>query len=234
MIRELGLLLLLSLGCPAQVIWRGDFETGDLSRWSGSLHAVNGERRNIEITGEPGRRVARLTIHPDDVTPNGHNRVELRHDGLRTAEGETTYFSWNFRLEMDAASHADIGYWETLGSYRQSMAFYIDPAEGGSRLGFRTNLPSPREHWNAKITAGRWYQLKMKIIWSQSEGEVSVWLDGAPVVSGVRARTKPDSALLFFQVGLHRDRSAPPVEMIHIGDVIESAAFDDASPNLTR
>ena len=81
---------LLSLATSAQVLWTGDFEDRSLSQWSGSLHQNGAQGSNIEVVRFPsklGHRAARLTIHPDDLQSNEHNRVEVRHDGLRTAEG---------------------------------------------------------------------------------------------------------------------------------------------------
>jgi hypothetical protein len=214
----------------AEVLWKGDFETGDISQWSGNLNGWNGAEQNITITSAPvheGRSAARITIHPNDLFPNGHNRVELRYDGKRTKEGETTFFSWRFQLPADVQVHEDIGYWETKGpSYRQSMAFYVDPGAGGTRLGFRTNLPAPRHHWSAPVSTGDWHQIAMKIFWTQDpeKGRVSVWFDGRLVVEDAAAQTKPNNADLFLQCGIHRDSSQPAVETIFLDDAMEATS----------
>lgn len=225
------LVCLIPVCAPAEILWQGDFAAGDLSQWSGTLNPVQGERRNIEVTGSAleGRR-AQVTIHPDDIFTNGHNRVELRYEGKRTGEGETTFFSWWFRLGQNAGVHEDIAYWETKGpNYQQSMAFYIDPAGDRTRLGFRTNAPDAREQWAAAIRAGLWYQLAMRIEWSKeaARGRVSVWLDGSPVVAGATAQTKPNAADLFIQMGYHRDKPQAPVETIDIESAVEGTTLED-------
>ena len=155
----------------AETLWRGNFETKDFSQWSGTLNPATGSRQNMTIVDSPvfeGMHAARIVIHPDDLFSNGHNRVELRYDGKRTAEGQTTFFSWRFQLLSNAGVHEDIAYWETKGpDYRQSMAFYVDPVDGGTRLGFRTNLPAVRQHWSAPIGVGKWHQVAMRILWTQ-------------------------------------------------------------------
>jgi hypothetical protein len=226
-----SLILLMPSLASAQVLWKGDFETNDLSQWSGTLNPAIGTRQNITIVDSPvsgGKHAAQIVIHPDDIFPNGHNRVELRYEGKRTAEGQTTFFSWRFQLPANVQVHEDIAYWETKGpDYRQSMAFYVDPVEGQSQLGFRTNLPLAREQWKALVKVGEWHQIAMKILWAKDadQGRVSVWFDGKEVVDAP-AQTKPNVADLFIQMGFHRDSTQPPVETIYLDDAIEGMSLD--------
>lgn len=222
---------LLAAAAPAEILWRGDFETGDLSQWSGALNPALGARKNITVVEAPvfqGSRAAKIEIHPDDLFPNGHNRVELHYDARQTGEGQETFFSFRFFLPEQAKVHEDIAYWETQGpSYQQSMAWYLDPSDGGTRLGFRTNLPAAREHWADHVTTGEWHQIAMHVVWSQSpeRGRVSVWVDGRLVVEDAAAQTKPNAAGLFVQAGLHRDTSQPFTESIYLGQAIEATSL---------
>ena len=231
--RMILLTVLLAGAGQAEILWRGDFETGDLSQWSGALNASLGARQNIAVVDAPvfqGRRAARIDIHPDDLFPNQHNRVELHYDARQTGEGQETFFSLRFLLPENSKVHEDIAYWETQGpSYQQSMALYIDPSGDGTRLGFRTNLPAAREHWTGHITVGEWHQIAMHVVWSQSakRGRVSLWLDGRPVVQDVPAQTKPNPAGLFVQTGFHRDNSQPFSESIYLDDAIEATSLKE-------
>ena len=225
---------------PAEILWRGDFETGDLSQWSGALNPALGARKNIFIVESPvfqGRRAAKIDIHPDDLFPNGHNRVELHYDARRTGEGQEAFFSLRFLLPEHAKVHEDIAYWETQGpSYQQSMALYIDPSDAGTRLGFRTNLPAAREHFSGALRTGEWHQIAMHVVWSQSpeRGRVSLWFDGEQVVHDAPAQTKPNGAGLFVQAGLHRDSSQPFSESISLDDAIEATSIEEVLSNSHR
>jgi MYXO-CTERM domain-containing protein len=226
-------LMLVSSAASADILWRGDFETGDLTQWGSTLNLKTGQRTNITVVGTPvsqGKSAAQLVVHPDDLWPNGHNRVELHEDGKRTGEGQTTYFSWYFQLPADITVHEDIGYWETNGpNYQQTMAFYVDPKNGATQIGFRTNMPTSKQHWTAPLSVGRWHQLAMEIFWTQTaaNGKVTVWLDGALVVDHVTAQTKPNAADVFIQVGYHRDSTNPSVDTIFIDDAREGTTIDD-------
>jgi MYXO-CTERM domain-containing protein len=225
--------MLVSSAASADILWKGDFETNDLSQWGSPLNLKTGQRTNITVVGTPvlqGQHAAQLIVHPDDLWPNGHNRVELHQDGKRTGEGETTFFSWYFQLPVNVTVHEDIGYWETNGpDYQQTMAFFVDPQNGGTQIGFRTNRPSGKTHWTAPLSVGQWHQLAMEIFWSQTaaNGKVSVWLDGAPVVDHVTAQTKPNAASVFTQVGFHRNSTNASVDTIFIDDAREGTTLDD-------
>ena len=176
-----------------------------------------------------GQYAGELVIHPDDLWPNAHNRVELHYDAQRTGEGETTFFSWYFLLPQNVQVHDDIGYWESAQSYQQTMAFYIEPTAAGMDLSFRTNRPSGMRHFTGPLTAADWHQLAMQILWSvdASTGRVSVWLDGALIVDGVAAQTKPDANDVFVQVGFHRNQTETPVETIYVDNAVEGTTLAD-------
>jgi MYXO-CTERM domain-containing protein len=217
----------------AEVLWRGDFETGDLSQWGSLLNPTKGERKNINVVMTPvhgGTRAGEVVIHPDDLWQgNNHNRVELHYDAVegRTAEGQTTFFSFYFRLPADTQTTNDIAYWETANSYQQSMAFWLEPMGGSTQLSFRTNQPSGMTHYKGSVTIEAWHQLAMQILWSEnaSTGRVSAWLDGQKIVNDVAAKTKPDSNRVFVQVGYHRNATATPIETIHLDDAIEATTL---------
>ena len=48
-----ALLLLQTRAARADVLWKGDFETGDLSQWGSQLNLKTGQRTNITVVGSP-------------------------------------------------------------------------------------------------------------------------------------------------------------------------------------
>src|SRR5438128_1094609 len=64
----LGLLLVNTRAGHAAVIWKGDFETGDLKQFMGGINQTKGARVNAEVVTSPaqqGKSAGRLTIHAD-------------------------------------------------------------------------------------------------------------------------------------------------------------------------
>lgn len=218
----------LAPAAAAEVLFRGNFESGNLMGWS-TLNPMTGTRENIRVVEMPvfeGMHAAEIVIHPDDLWPNNHNRVELHYDAQRTAEGNTMFFSWYFRLPANAQTSNDIAYWESAQSYQQTMAFWIQPADGGTQLSFRTNNPG-MTRFTGPISINEWHQITMQVLWSQdaATGRVHVWLDGDKIVDNASARTKPDANAVFVQLGYHRNSSESPVETIYIDNAIEATTL---------
>lgn len=195
----------------AAVVWTGDFETNDLSQYGYILNGEIDGTPYITIVEDPVAQpsyAARIELHNDAVWPNGLKRVELQHgpaDG-RTDEGATTYFAWSFYLPETLPEDPDqtIGYWESNGSFSQTMAFHV----AGEQIEFITQHPDYAVHWQADgmATAGEWHRIGMRVLWSTDPGvgEVDVWYDGDLVVDAVPAQTLPDGNSTFVQFGLLR------------------------------
>lgn len=216
----------------AEILWKGDFETGDLSQWNGGLNLKKDERENVRVVTSPvfeGKYAAEIVIHPDDLWPNGHNRVELKYTGKHTAEGERAFYSLRFRLAQHASVHQDIAYFETESTWRQSFSFYVEPNGEGTRLALRTNLPQSKIQFETDVEKDTWHQLSWEVLWSQdsTQGQLSVWLDGKQLLLDAPAQTKPDENPLFVQVGFHRNQSEAPVDTLYLDAAWEATTRDE-------
>ncbi|HEY0715425.1 MAG TPA: hypothetical protein VGF45_22275, partial [Polyangia bacterium] len=81
----------------AAIIWKADFETGNLSQFSSATNATKGTRQNIEIVSEgaqEGTRAGKVTIHPDDLFNNSQMRVQMNRSNPRTGEGQNLYMAF--------------------------------------------------------------------------------------------------------------------------------------------
>ena len=209
---------------PPPVRWRGDMETGGLGQWGYLLNA-----RGVSVVSSPvaqGRYAARVELRPDDLWPNGLNRVELEHKPApdTVGEGRQTFFAWSLFVPAAlSASRHQIGYWESYPSYRQIMALEAR----GRALAFVTRLPEEQVHWTASdaLTPNVWHRVVMRVGWSvdPAQGFVDVWFDGAPVVVHAGARTLWD-APNFVHVGLLRDRPEP-TEVMFVDAAVEAASL---------
>src|SRR5207248_8977376 len=93
----LAALLASTATAGAEVIWRGDFETGDTKQWKAAPKADG-----VTVVTEPvreGKYALRI-----DSTPSSrkgkHDRVEFQHQPAPpgTAEGTERYFGWSVYL----------------------------------------------------------------------------------------------------------------------------------------
>jgi hypothetical protein len=222
-----------SRAARAAVTWRADFETGNLSQFSGNVNATNGARKNIEIVADPvqqGQSAGKFTIHADDTFAATQMRVQVTRNGSPTGEGQDVLMSWYFLIAADPMIRDNIAYWETSGSNRNMMTWWIAPkAGGGTTFDFGTgSLGSTKHIFTLPIALNQWHQVASHIHWSMNaqQGHIIVWLDGAKVADE-NALTKPDMNSLFFQAGIHRANRSPLVDTVFFDNFLEGDSLAD-------
>lgn len=192
----------------AEPLWRGGFETGDLTEWH---YLAN--PKGISVTREcayEGDYAARIEIDgSDEFLWHGNaalNRSELNMKPADTSEGANVYFGWSYYLPrpLSLAKH-ELGYWESSDSWLQQMRFNIH----GEALSFQASNAS-EVYWTLPegAAAGRWHDLAMHIRFSSDpeRGYVEIWHNGERV-SGFAMQTRVnDTDAMFTQIGLLRHR----------------------------
>ena len=225
--------LVLTSNARAALLWKGDFETGDVSQWDGSTATKTGNRDNLIFVSDSvadGKKAAKITLRDDIIfEPYNQSRVEVKHVGLHTLDGEDSYFAWSFMVPKDAEIRSNIGYWESTPTSKNTMTFFIEPAQGGgTNLKFGTGDLGQTVRWTVKLELSKWHRLALHNHWSQDPnvGKVDVWYDGTQVVTGASV-AKRDVNKLFFQMGLHRSDPSPPVQDIYIDAAMEADSQAD-------
>ncbi len=223
----LAFLMVSATTVSAEVIWRGDFETGDTKQWKGV------PKDSVTVVKDPVRAGKyALRIDGTNAARKGkHDRIELQHqpDPPGTAEGTERYFGWSVYLpkKLTGSTHS-LGYFETRNSWRQLLAFEVT----GADILFSSRVPYARL-WSGKgkMTAGKWHDFALHVLWSRDpkKGFVEVWFDGEKVVPLTRTATLRDENVAFFQIGLFRATSAVP-ETLLIDHVIEATTLEDVTP----
>lgn len=213
----------------AEILWRGDFETGTTEQWQGT--ATKNDR--VAVVTDPVRAGKyALRIDGTNAARRGdRDRIELQHQPKPpgTAEGTERYFGWSVFLpqKLTDDSHA-LGYFEVRNVWRQLMSF---EARGEDIL-YSTRVPYTRR-WEGKrkLTPARWHDFALHILWSRDpeKGFVEVWFDGEQVVPRAMTATLLDDNEAFFQLGLMRATSDMP-ETIIIDHAIEATTLEEVTP----
>ncbi len=224
----LAALFLSATHVSAEVLWRGDFETGDTKQWPGAPKSDA-----VKVVKDPVREGKyALRIDGTNAAKKGKlDRIELQHQPKApgTAEGTERYFGWSVYLPKKLTdAHHSLGYFETRNSWSQLLAFEVK----GEDILFTTRVPYARQ-WNGKgkMTPGRWHDFALHILWSRDakKGFVELWFDGEKVVPLTKTATLKDENVAFFQIGLLRETSEVP-ETIIIDRVIEATTLADVTP----
>jgi hypothetical protein len=219
-----------ALPVSAEVIWRGDFETGTTEQWKGVP-----KTDSVKIVKDPVREGKyALRIDGTNAAKKGNrDRIELQHQPKDTAEGTERYFGWSVYLPKKFTdSNHSLGYFETRNSWRQLMAFEAH----GEDIKFSTRVPYAL-HWTGKgkLTPERWHDFALHVLWSRDreKGFVEVWFDGEKVVPLTKTATLLDENTAFFQIGLFRETSDVP-ETIILDHVIEATTLEEVTPPKRR
>jgi hypothetical protein len=224
----LAMLLLSATELSAEVIWRGDFETGTTEQWKGVPKSAN-----IKVVTEPVRAGKyAMKIDGSNAARRGKlDRIEFQHQpkppGI--SEGAERYYGWSVFVPQKLTNdHHAVGYFETRNSWRQLMAFEVR----GEDLLFTTRVPYTRR-WagKGKFTPGRWHDFAVHVLWSRDpkKGFIEAWYDGEQVVPRAMTATLLDENTAFFQLGFIRDTSNVP-ETIIIDHVVEATTLEEVTP----
>jgi hypothetical protein len=222
------IMLLSPTAVSAEVIWRGDFETGTTEQWK-APPKLDG----IQVVKSPVRegKYALRIDGSNAARRKSHDRIEFQHQPKApgTGEGVERYFGWSVYLpkKLVKGNHT-IGYFETRNSWSRLLAFEAVAED----IRFSTRVPYTL-HWvgKGKLTPGRWHDFAVHVLWSRDPGKgfVEVWFDGEQVVPKTMTATLRDENVAFLQIGLFRETSDEP-ETIIIDHVVEATTLEEVTP----
>ncbi|MDQ1470604.1 MAG: hypothetical protein QOJ99_2084 [Bryobacterales bacterium] len=245
---SLPLILSTSLFCvvdpaSARVIFKADFETGDLSEWSRTgTRSQNATPRNVQVVSDivqEGKYAGRFTIHEDDLFNAQQLRVQVGGPKVTVEEGSDTYMSFYMYMAEPPKDRDNFFYWEGTPppKYDNVMTWWVEPKEGsGTIIRCGTgNLGRDGTHWEADFTIGKWHQLAMHIHWSEDKdkGNTRLWLDGVLVLDK-KLKTKGPESVYFCQPGIHRSPHRPSTDTIYFDNFILADTLEDVVKGIPK
>ncbi|WP_422926996.1 heparin lyase I family protein [Singulisphaera sp. PoT] len=218
----------------AEILFKGDFETGDFSQFSGISRKV--KPGHIEVDTEvvhSGKYSGRFSIHEDNVFNKRQLRVQANGPKVRVKEGDDTFVSFYLCMKEAPKDRDNFFYWE--GSpppgWNNVMTWWVEPKPDGSGtlIKYGTgNLGRKGVHWEADFKVGEWHQLGMHIHWSEdpTRGNAKLWWDGE-VVLDKKVQTKGPQTEYFSQPGIHRDPHRKSVDTIYFDDILCATTLEE-------
>ncbi len=206
-----------TLTADSTLIWRGDFETGDLSQWN---YLINPQGLSVQTACTyEGKWAGKATITGDsEFLWHGNtnlNRTEFEYKPATTPPNTDTFFGWSFLLPKPFTSNRhEFGYWESDKSWQQNLRFNIH----SSNLSFQeTAQDQPFWMRNDIIHANQWHDIAVHIHWSDdpTKGFVKVWFDGKFVSEEPMQTLANIEHSMFVHLGLLRHQEAT-IETIYI------------------
>lgn len=220
----------------ATVLFKADFETGDLSQWSKTgTKSQNATPGNVQVVSDivqEGKYAGKFTIHEDDVFNAQQQRVQVGGPKVTVEEGSDTYMSFYLYIAEPPKDRDNFFYWEGTPppKYDNVMTWWVEPKPGGGTLiKYGTgNLGRNGTEWEADFTTGTWHQLAMHIHWSEdaNKGKTRLWFDGVAVLDK-KLKTKGPESVYFCQPGIHRSPHRPSVDTIYFDNFILADTLED-------
>ena len=226
----------------ANVLFKADFETGDLSEWSRTgTRSQNATARNVQVVSDivqQGKYAGKFTIHEDDVFNAGQLRVQVGGPKVTVEEGSDTYMSFYMYMAEAPKDRDNFFYWEGTPPprYNNVMTWWVEPQEpqlgrgaAGATIKYGTgNLGRNGTHWEADFAIGQWHQVAMHIRWSEDpeRGNTRLWFDGKLVLDK-KLKTKGPESVYFCQPGIHRSPHRSSVDTIYFDNFILADTLED-------
>lgn len=226
--KKIGLALTVFFACHsacATILWRGDFETGDMSQWKTPINP-----EGLSVTDRcsfDGRYAGAVRLTGEDSFlwqgNKSLNRSEFHHRRQPgdTHENKETFFAFSFYLPKPFSERKhELGYWESDKSWQQMFRFNIT----GTELSFQQSA-APEVFWKLPKGAApvQWHRLALHILWSTDpqRGAVEVWVNGEHMGKHHFKTLPTAEALMFTQIGILRAQE-DSIEEILIDGAIET------------
>jgi hypothetical protein len=162
-----------------QPLFKGDFETGNLSQWP-LVQAIPGRATVVKSPVSQGTYSGRFEVREGDKEPaTGSQRAEVI-SGQEFEEGDVRYFRILSRVDS-----WDFGHWgmiwqvhdESSGSPPLSLQLYKN--KSGSMLWLGPGDASA-EYWEAPLPGlEKWFEVVIRVDFG-AKGSLKVWLNGKP------------------------------------------------------
>ncbi|MDY7227443.1 polysaccharide lyase [Hyalangium rubrum] len=214
----------------AGVVWRGDFETGNRSQYSG-VQMVSADR--LQVVTSPvaeGRYALKATVvQGDDPIDSSGNRNELFHLSNETA-GTEYYYRWKVMFAPDYPSERA---WQVFTQWHHDGCCGSPPVEFhvyGEEM--RLTLTSSVTPWTAPLTRGVWHEFIFHVKWSAdaNTGFIELWHNREKVVPRTNLATMYAGTKNYLKLGLYRKDTIVPVGVVYHDAFIKGTQLADVLP----
>ena len=215
----------------ADVLWHGDYSTGDISQWSGG-EIANPDRLTVvpDPMGSKQMVLKTKVVEGDNPTHSvGGNRNELVYQEDRPKEGEDRYYRWQTYWPKEYKSGDK---WQIFTQWHQYVT-------GGSPplaflvWGEQIRLGTPATyHWTAPFERGKWHDFIFHVKWASDGqiGGVELWYDGDYVLPFTHDKTLFPHDTVYLKQGIYRSAQITNTEVIYHHGMVVGTKLEDVNP----
>ena len=224
------LALAFSTAASADVLWRGDYETGDLSQWA----HIDGRPDRLTVVQGPvrqGKYALRVELHQGDFSSSGtRNEVENSSSQWNEVEGNDKWYAWSTMFPSDFPAPNT---WQVFTQWHHSGCCGSPPAEFDV-YGETIQLAHKGSTilWNTPLVRGVWHDFVVHVHWSSTSGFVDLYYDGTKVLDHKTVQTLNPGEYTYMKQGLYRDASISQVAVVYHDGMVMGTSLADVAPAL--
>ncbi|WP_224361357.1 polysaccharide lyase [Hyalangium versicolor] len=223
--------LLVSGPAMADIVWKGDFETGDRSQYS-TAQMVSADR--LQVVTSPvaeGQYALKATVKQgDDPIDSSGNRNELVYQG-KEAVGSEYYYRWKV---MFAADFPSARTWQVFTQWHHDGCCGSPPVEFfvyGEEI--RLTMTDSVTPWSMPLTRGVWHEFVFHVKWSSdpSVGFIELWHNREKVLAKRNLATLYAGSKVYLKLGLYRSDTISQTGVVYHDGFIQATKLEDVLPS---
>jgi hypothetical protein len=222
------------LGVPAAqaaVVWRGDFETGDLSQWTESQQVAPDRMQVVDAPVRQGKHALRVEVRQGDDPINASgDRAELVWTPVET-EGNDRYYAWS---TMWATDFPSVATWQAFTQWHHTgntgtppLEMYVNGETMYLAIGAHETVV-----WTHPLERGAWHDFILHVKWSSDPnvGFVELWYDGKQELRKTNGDTMYPGQDNILKQGLYRNDTIAAVGVLYHDGMTVATTLDDVLP----
>ena len=225
-----ALVLVVASSASANVLWRGDYETGDLSQWA----HLDGRADRLTVIQDPvrqGKYALRVELHQGDISSSGtRNEVENSSAQYNEVEGNDKWYAWS---SMFPSGFPAPNTWQVFTQWHHSGPDGSPPVEFdvyGETIQLAHNGDTVL--WRTPLVRGVWHDFVVHVFWSSTKGYVDLYYDGTKVLDHQATQTLYPGQYAYMKQGLYRDASITDVGVVYHDGMVMGTTLADVAPAL--
>lgn len=219
----------------ASVVWKGDFETGDLSQYTAAWRVAPDRMQVVSDPVREGNKALKVTVQQGDnpVHASG-NRNELFR-GTYEPNGSEYYYKWSTLFPQGFPSSPK---WQVFTQWHHDGCCGSPPVEffvTSDKLNMRVGGSSGQILWQEPLRRGEWNDFVLHAKWSPDPkvGFVELYYNGKLVVPKRNLATRYPNMLGYLQFGYYRDASIAQTASLYHDGFVMATTLDDVMPRDT-
>ncbi|ABF88705.1 hypothetical protein MXAN_0944 [Myxococcus xanthus DK 1622] len=232
LLRLAALVSLIPSFASADVVWKGDFETGNTSQWTRSQSVSNSRLQVVTDVVREGRYALKATVRQGDDPINASgNRNELLYISQEKPDS-TWYYKWSTLFPTNYPLNDS---WQVFAQWHQEGCCGSPPLEfyvRGEAMHMRVGGVKGKVLWTAPLKRGDWSDFVLQVKWSPNAktGFVQLWHNNEVVVPKTYVATQFGKEMNYLKLGLYRDDTIRPEASVYHDGFTMASTLEEVMP----